>query len=75
MREETVRNVLALSDVEDVVRSELQIAAAHFVRQGAVGSKDALLPFATDDMAETNLFGGDFCFFVIHRIFCVVEFV
>ena len=69
VREKTVRNVLALPDVKDVVRSKLQIAARHFVREGAVGSEDALLSFAADDVTETDLFGGDFCFFVFHRVF------
>ena len=67
--EVAVRDVFALPDVEDVVRSKLQVATAHFVREGAVGIENALFPFTTDDVAETDLFGGDFCFFVIHRIF------
>ena len=69
MREETVRNVLALSDVEDVVRTKLQIAARHFVREGTVGSENALLSFTTNNVGKADLFGGDFGFFVIHRIF------
>lgn len=69
MREETVRNVLALSDVEEVVRSKLQIAARHFVREGAVGRENALLPFTADDVGKSDLFSGNFGFFVIHRSF------
>ena len=67
--EVAVRDVFALPNVEDVVRSKLQIAARHFVRKGAVGGENAWLSFTADDVTETDLFCGDFCLFVIHRTF------